>query len=76
MYKRQIYQIAESNKKIDSVERIESNRNFFGRIGMLYLLDDIAAAAAGAGGGDVLGRLIGCAALCRDMMTGCVSRST
>ena len=31
MYKRQIYQIAESNRieKIDSVARIESNRNFF-----------------------------------------------
>jgi len=36
VYKRQIYQIAESNrKKIDSVARIESNRNFFARIGML-----------------------------------------
>ena len=37
MYKRQIYQIAESNRieKIDSVARIESNRNFFARIGML-----------------------------------------
>ena len=31
MYKRQIYQIAESNRieKIDSVSRIESNGNFF-----------------------------------------------
>ena len=31
VYKRQIYQIAESNriKKIDSIARIESNRNFF-----------------------------------------------
>ena len=31
MYKRQIYHIAESNRiqKIDSVARIESNRNFF-----------------------------------------------
>jgi len=31
VYKRQIYQIAESNRveKIDSVARIESNRNFF-----------------------------------------------
>ena len=31
MYKRQIYQIAESNRieKIDSVAKIESNRNFF-----------------------------------------------
>ena len=38
MYKRQIYQIAESNRieKIDSVTRIESNRNFFPRIGMHY----------------------------------------
>jgi len=40
MYKRQIYQIAESNRieKIDSVARIESNRTetFFARIGMLY----------------------------------------
>jgi len=38
VYKRQIYQIAESNRieKIDSVARIESNRNFFARIGMLY----------------------------------------
>ena len=26
------------SKKIDSVARIESNRNFFARIGMLYLL--------------------------------------
>jgi len=31
VYKRQIYQIAESNRieKIDSVAKIESNRNFF-----------------------------------------------
>jgi len=31
LYKRQIYQIAESNRieKIDSVARIESNQNFF-----------------------------------------------
>ena len=65
-----------SGKFIRLPNRIQSNRNFFGRIGMLYLLDDIAAAAGGGGGGDVLGRLIGCAALCRDMMTGCVSRST
>jgi len=40
VYKRQIYQIAESNRleKIDSVARIESNRieTFFARIGMLY----------------------------------------
>ena len=40
MYKRQIYQIAESNQieKIDSVARIESTRieTFFARIGMLY----------------------------------------
>jgi len=38
VYKRQIYQIAESNRieKIDS--RIESNRNFFARIGMLYCI--------------------------------------
>jgi len=40
MYKRQIYQIAESNRieKIDSVARIESNpiETFFARIGMLY----------------------------------------
>ena len=39
MYKRQIYQIAESNRieKIDSVARIESNRieTFFARIGLL-----------------------------------------
>jgi len=35
MYKRQIYQIAESNKKIDLVARIKSNRDFFARIGML-----------------------------------------
>jgi len=37
VYKRQIYQIAESNrKKIGSVARIKSN--FFARIGMLYLM--------------------------------------
>ena len=42
MYKRQIYQIAESNRieKIDSVAKIESNRieTFFAWIGMLYYL--------------------------------------
>jgi len=38
-YKRQIYQIAESNRKnrFGSENQIESNRNFFARIGMLYL---------------------------------------
>jgi len=38
VYKRQIYQICEWNRieKIDSVARIESNRNLFARIGMLY----------------------------------------
>ena len=37
MYKRQIYQIAESNRieKIDSEARVES-KLFFARIGMLY----------------------------------------
>jgi len=44
VYKRQIYQIAESNRiekknRFDSENRIESNRNFFfARIGMLYNL--------------------------------------
>jgi len=45
--KRQIYQIAESIffnsiielKKIDSLARIESNLNFFARIGMLKLIE-------------------------------------
>jgi len=38
VYKQQIYQIAESNQKnrFGSLNRIESNRNFFARIGMLY----------------------------------------
>jgi len=40
VYKRQIYQLAESNRieKIDLVARIESNRieTFFARIGMLW----------------------------------------
>ena len=35
-----MYQIGESNRieKIDSVARIESNRNFFARIGMLWYI--------------------------------------
>jgi len=37
-----MYQISESNRieKIDSVARIELNRNFFARIGMLYYVVD------------------------------------
>jgi len=43
VYKRQIYQIAESNRieKIDSVARIES-KLFFARIGMILLVSALA----------------------------------
>ena len=47
MYKRQIYQIAELNRieknRFGSENLIESNRNFFARIGMLYFTADAAA---------------------------------
>ena len=50
MYKRQIYQIAESNRieKIYSIARIESNRieTFFARIGMLYSIDALCVCFA------------------------------